>query len=168
MTVYEWLLNQEELIVRSITTDLHRHLMFYKNKVLFDGHQFNNVIKNQPDFNSMQLFPYKSGSENPEIWMNDLKVLYEAYSNCYPKYSSRLNFKPADKNSTDDFSLQNFYYCKLALEAYVLFHYSLDDLIWPNSRNFFEKITEGCVIFKKDIVQTERQINGPRRSNIFK
>ena len=116
----------------------------------------------------MQLFPYKSGSENPEIWMNDLKVLYEAYSNCYPKYSSRLNFKPAGKNSTDDFSLQNFYYCKLALEAYVLFHYSLDDLIWPNSRNFFEKITEGCVIFKKDIVQTERRINGPRRSNIFK
>lgn len=168
MTVYEWLLNQGESIVRSITTDLHRHLMYYKNKVLYDGQLFNNVIKNQPDFNSMQLLPYKPCLENPEVWMQDIKVLYEAYASCYPRHSSRLNFKPADKNSTDDFSLQNFYYCKLALEAYVLFHYSLDDLIWPYSRNFFEKITDGCVIFKKDIIQTERQVYGPSRSNIFK
>lgn len=147
MTVYEQILKQPDEIFTSIKCDLDSRRVWFKNELVFDDGKF---LSNTTE---LPLIHLADGEEQPIVWAERIKQLYEAYAGCYPKRHRHLNFRCQDTQAADPIiSSSRFDYARVSLELYVLFHGVQKDLIWSNPNHFFQHITKNCVVYRRWLI----------------
>ena len=140
-TAYDIILSLSEEELAGVHCNLDKHIVYYKSKIIFDGHCFCNM-QNAAMLNELPLIKIVKGD-----WTKDIVNLYVSYSLSYPKHCRYSNFIHSRLSEEDFlFAPDNYHSTRVALELFIIFHCTLKDITWPYGRHFMHKVCEDCII----------------------
>lgn len=147
ITAYEEILGFKPEILRYVVCSLDTGKLWYRGELVFEKGRF---VGEWERLNSRGLISCVPDEQEPRAWKRRVEELYLRYQQCLPWHRTFLNFKTVSKKDVDPLSaVGDFDYCRCALELYLLFHAAQKDLLWDDRYHFFEKITDGCIVYRR-------------------
>lgn len=153
-TVYDWLLSLPDEVQKYFWCILDEGKLYFRRTLIFENYRFIAPISTKylgtisvEELNSIKLIPLV-GTTN---WQAVVAALYDNYKTYVPRYTKNfLNFPYMDTNTYDPLTMHCAHeYDRLALELFILFHKASGDIVWPDNKKFFVKVSDKCVVYKK-------------------